>query len=181
MILPLLFACAVPMILPNHDPELLLTSPIPSVATPSFAGMTLVLELDADRSLAPTGAMLDDLHHAITPVQQSYLVSQPGWVLFEALADSLAASGATVYRRYGHNNAPAPRAAVTVVGMTVDAFEFHVWRTEHSRHHLLRARIDWRVPGQSGSDTIVARVAEGDDVFAAAGAALAAALRPRIP
>ena len=100
MIAWLLAGCATPMLLPTHHASELLEAPLGAVDPPSFVGNTILLRFEGDESVVPLGALLDDFHRDLTPATQSYVMSEPGRVLFESLAARLADAGAEVFRAY---------------------------------------------------------------------------------
>jgi hypothetical protein len=180
MMLALLAACAVPMLLESHDPVALLEGAMAPEGGPSFEGKSVVLVYEGDTSLVPIGGMLDDLHRAVTPVQQSYLMPEPGYVLYESLARALAERGAKVERRYDVARTAEPTGA-TVVGLLLRDIELHHWRTREGEFHLMRAQVRWTLAGQTADDVVTTKVAPSRDVFAACAGQLATSLRGRLP
>ena len=147
---------------------------------PSFEGKSVILVYDGDTSLVPIGGMLDDLHRAVTPVQQSYMMPEPGYVLYESLASALADRGAKVERRYDVARSAEPKGAV-VVGLLLRDIEVHHWRTKDAEFDLMRAQVRWTIAGQSTDEVVTTKVAPNRDVFAACAGQLATSLRGRMP
>jgi hypothetical protein len=176
----LLLACMVPMILPSHHAIELLEAPIGAEGQTSFAGRSVHVSFGGDHSLAPVGAMFDDLNAAINPVQQTYLMSQPGLALFEALSSAIERGGGSVSRDYGWSMAPTPEGATLVV-VEVDEMELHRWRTESGDVLLARAKVSWTIGGVVSSNVATARVAAQDDAVAALANQLALSLARRMP
>jgi hypothetical protein len=179
----LLAGCAVPMMLPGHDPAAILAAPLapePGTGGPSFERRRIELVFDGDATVAPTGALLDDLHRSVTPTQQTYLLPQPGLALFESLAAVLAERGADVSRRYGGADGDG-----TVVGVSIAHLELHRWRTRDGDFQLVRAEVSWRFPTDGGGtivrDTVLTRVPISRDPLLAAAGQLATALHGRMP
>lgn len=188
MIALLWAGCAVPLMLSSHHPDAILAAPVSPDAPPepAFAGSAFVLRFDGDLSVTPVGAMLDDPRAAVTATQQTFVLPEPGLVLFEALATELEREQATVYRSYGPVSA-VPSGAV-VLGVRVDAIEFHHWRTSDGEFHLVGAAVTWQLGAEgtpadapAQSDVVRAKVPPTRDAFAAAAVELAASLRRRLP
>lgn len=178
----LLVGCATPMVLPTHHAVDLLKSTLDGAPPPSFAGRTVLLSFEGDKSVVPVGALLDDYHRGITPAIQTYVMPQPGLVLFESLAASLEDAGARVYRAYPDPiYQPDAIADAVRVGFSVTSLEVHRWRTRDGDFLLLGADVVWNMGSHRQSDRVMTRVPVDRDVFLAAGDELSAALYARLP
>jgi hypothetical protein len=166
--------CASFSIMPNHGPEALLEQvPLTQPAGGgSFGKRRILIELAADLAVAPAGAYLDDINDHITPVNLSYVVPQPGMVLYEKIADALARRDAVVLRSYEPWGAPrAADAATTRVSVLLRDFELHMWRRaqpgEPGPLFLARAVVETRVRGTTTMSALRIKVPAAQDPFVA--------------
>ncbi len=128
---------------------------------PILTDQAFALTLLADRSVQPLGGFMDRRGRRVSPVTQTYLISQPGWVLFEAVARALEDQGARVHRIYGPQMAPT---SVPTVALTVEHLEVHVWRDRKDTHNLGRAMITWSgASGQSATTELRIKVRDYED------------------
>ena len=97
--------CKSPTIMLNHNPQLIMEGQIDTLTTTlNYNQKKIILEMVSDLSTAPTGSYLNDYHGRISPVVQTFLISKPGYVLFESIAESLKKHNAIVYRQYLASN-----------------------------------------------------------------------------
>lgn len=172
----MLNACATPNIMINHNPEELMKIEADIPPEPlDFHKKSVMLVFVADKVTAPTGAYIDDYYSEVNPVEQSYVIPEPGHVLFEKIADSLKEQNASVYRKYSPDTLASSRieADQKIIALTIDDLEFHMWKTKkEGTYYLGRADISYTINSASGNgieyqDTVSvkSKVSDRDDVF----------------
>lgn len=166
-------ACHTPMLLSGHHPRALAELPETAMPPqlPTIEG-SYAVTLVRDDTLSPIGGHLDDHHKNINPVQQSYVLAQPGHVVAEGFAEALRGAGATVYRSYGPV-VPAPEGVV-VIALEVDHLEVHTWTTKDEgtlqlARGLVFASVDGAPPRRVDASV---RIGSQGDVIEALAAAL---------
>jgi hypothetical protein len=157
----LLGGCAHKQILPGHDPEALWLLPDQTrMPKPDYQGKVILLRLVGDMTRQPVGAYIDFNYDNLTPVEQSYVIPNAGFVLFERMADTLAEQNATVYREYpsGRKANPTDLAGAIEIKVRVDDMEFHYYRTlEAGDYYLARAALSYIIQ-EPGKDAKKVRV-----------------------
>ena len=185
LILLVLVGCVRAGVIPSHNPNALLRKGAESPSAPiDFGGTQIVLCYSGNRSLAPTGALLDDSVAFSGPVTRLYLIPEPGLALFEKIAESLARHNARVLRQYGASRYPDHLSADGAVYLyiTLTEFEAHHWRVkDNGGLNLGRANILYEIAGGSISSepvpiTVSCKVPETTDVFEALANAFTSAL-----
>lgn len=166
--------CATPDVMHNHAPQILMDEPVSRAPRGAdFSGRVLVLEMGTDYTIAPTGAYLDDFYHMVTPVEQTYLISKPGHVLFDKIVEGLDDSNAEAHRRYqsGHDRPGGQNPDLeTAVRLTFTDFEMHQWKTMKKEYWLLlrveiRSKIRTAAGTSSDTTTIRVKVPADTDIF----------------
>lgn len=159
--LSLAAGCSHKQIMPGHNPQALWELPDQvRIPKPDYQGKVVLLQLVGDMTRQPIGAYIDFNYDNVTPIEQSYVVPNAGFVLFERIADTLAEQNARVYREYpaGRKADPTDLAGAIVVKLRVDDMEFHYWRTvEEGDYYLGRAALSYIVE-EPGKDKKKARV-----------------------
>ena len=159
-----------PVILPSHAAVRSQFIPtgqtVPS--TPFELGRPLLLVMGPDTSLAPTGA--DHRADGNGPFSHTLVVSQPGYVVFEAVADALERRGAKVRRQY-HAYQPLPASLSgehQVVTLSVEHLELHRF-TNGGDRLAVRSTVVVETGDQRSAVPVAVAVAAPNDVFAAVG------------
>ena len=169
----ILSGCETPMMLLNHNPEVIIKKKLDnSINENDFQKKIFVLRMVNDLSKAPTGAYLNDHYFFVNPVNQTYLLSQPGFVLFEKIADALKKQNAIVYRQYNQQEINSDlKYHACIVTLSVKDMEVHLWeRKKEGTFYLAKAHALLSIHLPSGEhisseDSVSAKVNESDDVF----------------
>lgn len=180
----ILSGCITPNIMLNHHPESLSKIPIDStMQNHDFTGKEIILTMDYDLTTQPIGAYFYDSHFNTfnafsepsrgNSVLESYVMSKPGYVLFEKIADVLRKQHATIYRRY-FQKIPliqsSKNAALSIL-IGFNDVEFHLWVMEKKDPvYLARAMITWSFDnaaktGSPDTVTIQSKVNTQEDIF----------------
>ena len=122
-----LTSCGIHHSMPNHLPEKLAS--INETRLPgkfSFAKRPFILIITEDLTTQPVGGYFSN-----SVMGSNYVISKPGYVLFEKIADSFKRHGAVVKRVYDNR---IPEGAerlpgTTVIFISVKHVEFHKWKT----------------------------------------------------
>ncbi|MBU1220689.1 hypothetical protein KKF34_17320 [Myxococcota bacterium] len=165
-------SCSTPTIMPNHNPGKLNNLKLSVPAVERISSKSVILYLEVDRTTSPIGAWLDDSDDQITPVMKTFVMANPGMVMFEKTALQLEKSGLKVYRLY--NDQTYIPAAIKnnsiLIKMTIENMEFHVRRTTDLKvYHLGRADISYKVQKNSkvfqGKTSVKGKTTENHDIF----------------
>lgn len=172
-LLALTVACTPFRVLPVHHPAALRRAPMAVVEPIRAEGWRVILELAADDSVSPVGARFD---RGRRKVDQTLLIAEPGYALFEATARALERSGATVYRAYGPRLAPRT-PGVQEIRLRVEHVELHHFRYRDGATpvDVVAAQVDVTatVGGTDHRLSIRRRVPSDADALAALGRVLA--------
>lgn len=146
--------CSAKLVLPTHSPKALLKLQADSVfSLPSFSGKEIILQIEADLTVCPTGTYLQKYDNKINPVMQTYLTVKPGYVLFEKIAEVFEKQNMHVYRVYTPDKAiPANLNNLIILKLRIDDLEMHFLRTKHEGDYFLgRSNITFSIINQKDS------------------------------
>lgn len=169
----LMAACTPFRVLPVHQPAQLRNAPSATDPIAPVQGWNVVLELVEDDSLAPVGARFDS---GRSQVDQTLVLPQPGYVVFEAFGRALEEGGATVWRSYGPVIQPVLKGARTL-SLHVRHVELHHFRYPQRGQVVdaIAAKVELTavVDGTPYRLAVRRQVPADSDVFEAIGRALA--------
>ena len=154
IIFAILSGCSAKMVLPTHSPKALLKLQADSVfSLPSFSGKEIILQIEADLTVCPTGTYLQKFDNKINPVMQTYLTVKPGYVLFEKIAEVFEQQNMHIYRVYTPDKViPANLNNLMILKLSFDDLEMHLLRTKNEGDYFLgRSDITFSVINQQNS------------------------------
>jgi len=154
LILIICYACSAKLVLPTHNPKLLMKLQTDSALTlPTFGNKEIIIQMEGDLTVCPTGTYLQNYDNSINPVMQTYITEKPGYVLLEKIAEVLERQNMHVYRLYTLDKPlPANLKNLKILRLRFDDFEMHVYRIKNEGEYFLgRADVSFEILQQEGA------------------------------
>ncbi len=169
-----LTSCSTPMVTSKHSlGELIDLEVATDNKTCNFNNMAFNIKYAGDAILTPHGCNVDKTRERIVnKVEQTYNVPQPGYLLFNKIADVFKDGSATVYRQYTNHPVFMPGTeGVASIELFFQDFEFHTYRVKKDKEEFILSRavinFNYSDNNKNISDKIEveAKVRGNEDVF----------------
>lgn len=152
-----------PIVMLNHDPfNLMKMEESKTVDLINFQNDSIIMVFDSDRTTGPTGCLIDTKFPK--NIEQTFLTSKPGYILFENICEAMEINNMVVYRAYNRNFIDKN---IKTLHLRLDDFEFHQYLTKDDKlYSIARVNISlWSLEKSENNFTITAKTLSSNDIF----------------